>query len=162
MSGSYYRWVIADLTSLEVVKSNCCMVLIPRETSYYEWVIAELTHRSPIKDLRSEPLRDVRLVLQVGYRRSYVSRGCQIKLLYGFDPSRDVVLWVGYRRIDTPVPNKRLKIRTFDRCQARITSGLSQILRLSRSSNQTVVWIWTLERCQTCITSGYSFVPREM
>ena len=97
-------------TSLEVVKSNCCMVLIPREMSYYEWVIAELTHRSPIKDLRSEPSIDVRLVLQPGYRRSYVSRGCQIKLLYGFDPSRDVVLHVGYRRNDTPVPDKGHKI----------------------------------------------------
>ena len=43
-------------TSLEVVKSNCCMVLIPREASYYMWVIAEMTHRSSIKDIRSEVL----------------------------------------------------------------------------------------------------------
>ena len=40
MSGLYYQWVIADLTFLEVIKSNSCMVLIPREIprALYNWV----------------------------------------------------------------------------------------------------------------------------
>ena len=38
MSGSYYQWVIADLTSLEVVKSDFCIDLNPQETlSWYDF-----------------------------------------------------------------------------------------------------------------------------
>ena len=88
MSGSYYSRVIADFTVLEV-RPNCCMDLIPRETSYYVWVVAEMTHRSSIKDIRSE------------------------------------VFW-SYWLYFCDNPNI--------------------VLRISRWSNQTVVWIWSLER----------------
>ena len=63
-----------ELTSLEVVKSNWCMVFIPQEMMLYGF----------------DPSRDADGTLQLGaFRGAYVSRGSQIKLLYGFDPSRD-------------------------------------------------------------------------
>ena len=45
---SYYMWVIADVTSLEVIKSNCCMVLMTRErlTRSNNWVCIGLSRGS--------------------------------------------------------------------------------------------------------------------
>ena len=66
MPTALYNWVtLGEVTSLEVVKSNWCMVLIPREMP------TALYNWGP-----------------------YVSRGSQIKMLYGFDLSRDVkMVW---------------------------------------------------------------------